>query len=30
MRFFLAGVKTVNLYIAGVGLIGGTLLEMIT
>lgn len=27
--FFLAGVKTVNLYIAGVGLIGGTLLEMI-
>ncbi len=27
--FFLAGVKTVNLYIVGVGLIGGTLLEMI-
>ena len=27
--FFLAGVKTVNLYIAGIGLIGGTLLEMI-
>ncbi len=27
--FFLAGVKTVNLYLAGVGLIGGTLLEMI-
>lgn len=27
--FFLAGVKTVNLYVAGVGLIGGTLLEMI-
>ena len=28
--FFLAGVKTVNLYVAGVGLIGGTLLEMIS
>ncbi len=27
--FFLAGVKTVNLYVVGVGLIGGTLLEMI-
>lgn len=27
--FFLAGVKTVNLYVAGIGLIGGTLLEMI-
>ncbi len=27
--FFLAGVKTVNLYLVGVGLIGGTLLEMI-
>lgn len=27
--FFLAGVKTVNLYVAGVGLIGGTLLEML-
>lgn len=27
--FFLAGVKTVNLYVAGVGLIGSTLLEMI-
>ncbi|HKL15565.1 MAG TPA: ACT domain-containing protein, partial [Balneolaceae bacterium] len=27
--FFLAGVKTVNLYLAGVGLIGGTLLEML-
>jgi len=27
--FFLAGVKTVNLYLAGIGLIGGTLLEMI-
>ncbi|MFU8812574.1 MAG: bifunctional aspartate kinase/homoserine dehydrogenase I [Balneolaceae bacterium] len=28
--FFLAGVKTVNLYLVGVGLIGGTLMEMIT
>jgi len=27
--FFMAGVKTVNLYVVGVGLIGGTLLEMI-
>lgn len=27
--FFLAGVKTVNLYLVGVGLIGGTLLGMI-
>src|SRR6056297_573637 len=27
--FFLAGVKTMNLYLAGVGMIGGTLLEMI-
>lgn len=28
--FFLAGVKTVNLYVVGVGLIGGTLLRMIS
>lgn len=27
--FFLAGVKTVNLYVVGVGLIGGKLLEML-
>lgn len=27
--FFLAGVKTVNLYVTGTGLIGGTLLEML-
>ncbi len=27
--FFLAGVKTVNLYVIGTGLIGGTLLEML-
>jgi aspartokinase/homoserine dehydrogenase 1 len=27
--FFMAGVKTVNLYVVGVGLIGGTLLRMI-
>lgn len=27
--FFLAGVKTVNLYLVGVGLIGGTLLRLI-
>jgi len=27
--FFMAGVKTVNLYVIGVGLIGGTLLEML-
>jgi len=27
--FFLAGVKTVNLYLVGVGLIGGTLLELL-
>lgn len=28
--FFLAGVKSVNLYIVGVGLIGGTLLDILT
>lgn len=28
--FFLAGVKTVNLFLIGVGLIGGTLLELIS
>jgi bifunctional aspartokinase / homoserine dehydrogenase 1 len=27
--FFLAGIKTVNLFLVGVGLIGGTLLQMI-
>lgn len=28
--FFLAGVKSVNLYVVGVGLIGGTLLDILT